>query len=170
MNNPFHGAVAPHFSLLDIEGKPLLLLRQAMLALKPAFEHYLGMSQARFIVVLLLQTEGEISQTEIQKKLGVDRSMITRLVKQMEADGLVVRRINPADNRFTLVRLSEAGITLHNEMFNRIQELENLLLRGINEDEFQCFQRSLEFIRKNAVDITADAKVQTSLLAENLFD
>jgi len=170
MNSAFRSAFPSRLTLPEAEAKPMLLLRQTVMALKPAFEQYLGISQARFILILFLHTEGEISQTQIQKGLGVDRAMITRLVKQMEAGGLVVRRIDPLDNRFTLVRLSETGVTLYNYLIKRIQELENLLLRGIDEDEFLCFQRSLEFIRNNAENITTNNNVHTRSSTQDLFE
>jgi MarR family transcriptional regulator, transcriptional regulator for hemolysin len=166
MNDRFPKTAAPHLPFPNAEGKPMLLLRQATLALKPAFEHYLGITQARFTMLLLLHAEGELSQTEIQKRLSVDRSMITRLVKQMETDQLLFRRVDPADNRFTLVRLSDMGIALDDKMIDRIQELENTLLRGIDKDDLRQLQTSLEHIRKNAEDILAEEKIQPSLAVD----
>ncbi len=105
-----------------------------------------------------------------RKRLDVDRAMITRLVKQMETDQLGFRRIDPADNRFTLVRLSDVGIELYDKMIDRIQELENLLLRGMDKDDLRHLQTSLEHIRKNAEDIMLGAKTQPYRSPENPFD
>lgn len=170
MSDSASGKCVSHPPFQDTEGKPLLLLRQAMLSLKPAFEYYLGATQTRFITILLLKTEGEISQKEIQKKMGIDRAMVTRMVKQMEAEGLVVRRINPQDNRFTLVRLSDTGAELYDKMIGKVQEMETLLLDGIDEKDLSCFRRSLEQMRKNAEGIIAGVRVQSFPFSENLLD
>lgn len=143
----------------------MLLIRQAILAIKPAFEQILGINSARMFVVMLLKTEGEISQSEIQKRMGIDRAMITRLVKQMEADGWVVRRTNPADNRYTLVQLSELGIVQHQHIMVKIEEIESLLMVGMKADEIACLERSMIRIRQNAENITNGKKVEAVSLA-----
>ncbi len=101
-----------------------------------------------------------------RKRLDVDRAMITRLVKQMETDQLGFRRIDPADNRFTFARLNDMGIALYDKVIDRIQELENLLLRGMDKDDLRCLQTSLEHIRKNAEDILAGEKNQPALVTD----
>ncbi|MCZ8520485.1 MULTISPECIES: MarR family winged helix-turn-helix transcriptional regulator [Paenibacillus] len=73
------------------------------------FERCTGVSPSRFRLLQMLYHAEEISQTALQKEVGIDHAAVTRHLKQLEADGVVTRRTNPADNRITLVRLTEQG-------------------------------------------------------------
>lgn len=52
---------------------------------------------------------GEISQKALQQEVNIDNAAITRHLKQLEANEMIVRRKNPDDNRITLVSLTEEG-------------------------------------------------------------
>jgi DNA-binding MarR family transcriptional regulator len=169
MNNPEPKAGVNGFALPGNPGRPMLLIRQTLLAIKPAFEQVLGMPPLRVIVTILLEAEGEISQAEIQKRLGVDRALITRLVKQMEADGWVLRRTSPADNRYTLVRLSEMGFDQHLRILKKIDEIETSLMGDMNEEEIACLQHGLMRIRENAEKLVQGVKIGSEFLAEDII-
>src|SRR5262249_11003881 len=69
-------------------------------------EQETGMSQTRMEILHELFHADELSQADLQQHLGVEGAVVTRIVKQLEAAGLVSRRPDPHDNRFTLVSLS----------------------------------------------------------------
>ncbi len=97
-----------------------------------------------------------MSQAEIQHRLGVDRSGVTRIVKLMEADGLVTRRPDPVDNRFTLVQLTETGRALQEEVSAKLQAAEATVLDGVSRADMLCTVRTLTRIRENAERLTTD--------------
>src|SRR5690349_10766881 len=72
-------------------------------------EQQTGMSQTRLELMHDLSHADEMSQAELQQRLGVEGAVITRIIKQLEAMGLVTRRADPQDNRYTLVSLSAEG-------------------------------------------------------------
>ncbi len=78
-------------------------------AARTVFQRRVGISEARLHVLGTLFLFGELSQAELQRRLDVDGAAVTRQVKQLEAEGLLSRRANPADNRFTLVTLTPEG-------------------------------------------------------------
>ncbi len=45
----------------------------------------------------------------LQQEVNIDNAAITRHLKQLEANEMIVRRKNPEDNRITLVSLTEEG-------------------------------------------------------------
>ena len=67
------------------------------------------MSQSRLELILQLYEVDEISQKALQQEVNIDNAAITRHLKQLEANGMIVRRKNPDDNRITLVSLTEEG-------------------------------------------------------------
>ena len=125
-------------------------IRQTIAVIKTVLGQHLGISPARVILLEQLGAREEISQAEIQRKLGVGGAVITRIIKQMEAEGLITRRPDPADNRFTLVRLTDQGQSRRDEVVGKLHMIGITLLAGINADEMRCMQASLAHIQKNA--------------------
>lgn len=75
----------------------------------PKFESCTGISQSRLVLLHELYEVEEISQRELQKKVNIDHAAVTRHLKQLEEKGMVIRRKDPKDQRFTYVSLSKEG-------------------------------------------------------------
>ena len=123
-----------------------------------AVQQCMGVSIVEHLLFMHLFTEKELSQAELQKRLGVDGAVITRLVKQLEARGLVVRRPDPADNRFTLVALTEQAYTLTEEKLARRRKLQMAMMRGISMQDVECLRDILTQIRQNAQELGSDSE------------
>jgi DNA-binding MarR family transcriptional regulator len=115
----------------------------------PVFERYVGMSKARWGILILLWRVGELSQATLQQRLRVDGAAITRQVKQLEEEGLVLRRADPQDNRFTLVDLTGVGRQLMASMAGKREAFEALVTAGISEEDIALMRRCLQQIRDN---------------------
>ena len=91
-----------------------------------AFGRVVGMHLSRFRILFLLHLLGESSPGTLLKWSAADPAALTRIMKDFEADGLLVRRPDPADARARLVALTEAGAA-------RIQQLLPLRERFISD-------------------------------------
>ncbi|MGE5263791.1 MAG: MarR family winged helix-turn-helix transcriptional regulator [Acidobacteriota bacterium] len=138
------------------EKETLAQIRLTLFTIQSAIRRYIGMSRARGILFHMMRIDQAMSQAAIQQRLGVDRSEVTRIVKQMEADGLVTRRPDPADNRFTLVQLTETGCALQEEISARLQKADARLLQGVSRADMLCTVRTLTRIRENAERLATD--------------
>jgi DNA-binding MarR family transcriptional regulator len=124
-----------------------------------AVQQCMGVSMVEHLLFTQLVAVKELSQAELQKRLGVDGAVVTRLVKQLEAKGLVVRRPDPNDNRFTLVSLTEKAYLLADEKLERRQKLAAVLMNGISNEDVECITRILAQIRQNAQDLSVEVEV-----------
>jgi MarR family transcriptional regulator for hemolysin len=113
------------------------------------FDRHVGMSQVRRQLLALLGDEHEVSHAALAKRLGVDGAAVTRLVKNLESQGAVSRRLDPDDNRFTLASLTEAGEALVADLQSAHQQYQERLLAGISQDEQEAVVRVLERVRHN---------------------
>src|SRR5215211_3368372 len=77
--------------------------------IRQSFDQHSGMSQPRRQLLILLAQAGESSHATLQQQLALDGATVTRLVKQFESAGLLNRRLDPQDNRYTLVALTASG-------------------------------------------------------------
>lgn len=89
--------------------KILYLLKGLSNQISPKFERCTGISSSRYELLHHLYEVDEVNQSTLQKVVKIDSAAITRHLKQLEADGMVVRSKVPSDNRVTLVRLTEEG-------------------------------------------------------------
>ena len=117
--------------------------------LLPHFEQYVGMTKARWQILSQLSRAGELSQAALQQLLHVDGAAITRQVKQLEEEGLIQRRADPRDNRFTLVTLSESGQQLAASMMGKRESFDALVTAGLSDQEIAVMRRCLGQIRAN---------------------
>jgi DNA-binding MarR family transcriptional regulator len=104
-------------------------------------------------LLLFLLEHGEVSHATLQRRLGVDGATVTRLVKQLEAEDAVNRRLDPTDNRFTLVSLTESGKQTAAELHEGLRQFQRRLLAGVNREEQQTVIRVLEQVCRNLESI-----------------
>lgn len=117
--------------------------------LLPPFERFMGLSRARWQIISVLSDKECLSQAQLAQLLRVDGAAITRQVKQLEEDGLVVRRADPQDNRFTLVSLSAEGRELYNNLRERRLVLEQEISAGMSKEEIEQLKRGLQHVQAN---------------------
>jgi DNA-binding MarR family transcriptional regulator len=120
-----------------------------MRAAKAALQRQVGLSAARLRLLGTLFMHRELSQAELQRRLDVDGAAVTRQVKQLEAEGLVTRRVDPDDNRFTLVTLTSDGKAQLREATQRVKMFIQDSLEGVSEEDMACMQRVMAHIRAN---------------------
>lgn len=131
----------------------LQLLAEACAEAKQAFAQHIGMSPARFQLLALLAQHGETSHAALQQQTGLDGATITRLVKQYESEGLVSRRVDPQDNRYTLASLTASGEQIVAGFNMAHQTFQASLLDGITPEEQEVVALILTRLRTNIAHI-----------------
>ncbi len=120
-----------------------------MRAAKAAFQRRVGISDARMHALGMLYRLGELSQNELQRRLDVDGAAVTRQVKQLEAEGLIARRADPLDNRFTLVTLTDAGREAVHATVSAARQFAYAALEGVSDEDLACMRRAFTRMRAN---------------------
>lgn len=72
-----------------------------------------SISLSQVFVLHELDTKTAMSQRDLADRLYLEKSTISRLVAQMEQDGLLVREPDPANRRYYRLRLTTAGRAAH---------------------------------------------------------
>lgn len=116
---------------------------------RQSFDQHTGMSQARRQLLALVSREGELSHAALRQQLALDGATITRLVKQFEAEGVLSRRLDPRDNRYTLVAVTARGKQTVSELSAAHGLFQTLLLAGITPEEQATIVRALARLRTN---------------------
>jgi DNA-binding MarR family transcriptional regulator len=94
MNQIFFGLKRAHHGVLRITRTALAKL---------------GLTAARFDLMYVVQRATDVTQREIRGELGVSAATVSRMLKSLEAIGLLRRERAFWDRRQRVVRLTEAG-------------------------------------------------------------
>jgi DNA-binding MarR family transcriptional regulator len=83
------------------------------------------------------------NQATLAQHLGLDRTVMTYLVDDLEKAGLVERRPDPADRRARQVLRTPEGEAALAEAGRRIGAVEHAVLAGLPAEDAQTFRRLL---------------------------
>ena len=118
-----------------------------------AFERHMGMTRARWAMLSLLARTGETTQAALNQQLRIDAAAVTRQAKQLEAAGLITRRNDPQDNRFTIVALTPQGRQQIEALRHRRHQFEAIVTANLTSDEAAAIRRSLDHLRANLANL-----------------
>lgn len=88
--------------------------RTVIAVYRPVLEP-LGLTHPQYLVMLALWGAEPLSVTELSRMLELDAGTLSRLLKRLEAAGLVLRDRNPTDERSLAVALTEKGRALREQ-------------------------------------------------------
>jgi DNA-binding MarR family transcriptional regulator len=133
-------------------------------ALGVVFRAYVGAAQAavaelpggpRGYQVLSAAVNAAVgSQLALAQHLGIDRTIMTYLIDDLEAAGLIERQPDPADRRARRVVATPAGTKLLVTLDRRLRTVEDHLLVGLDDNGRETFRAQLQLLAAqiNALD------------------
>jgi DNA-binding MarR family transcriptional regulator len=94
------------------------------------------------------------SQLALAQHLGIDRTVMTYLLDDLENAGLIERRADPADRRARRIVATQVGVDLLVTLDARLRDAEAHLLDPLDEQAQQLFRAQLRSLatRLNALD------------------
>src|SRR3984957_18765668 len=105
--------------------------------------------------VLSAAAQGAVgSQLALAQHLGIDRTVMTYLLDDLEAAGLIERHPDPADRRARRIVATQEGTDLLVTLDARLRDAEAHLLDPLGEEAQQLFRAQLRSLatRLNALD------------------
>ena len=102
----------PAFDPLRLENQlcfPLYACARKIVNLYTPYFKPLGITYTQYIVFMVLWAHDGVSVRELGERLYLDSGTLTPLLKKMEQAGFVRRARSEADERVTLVYLTDAG-------------------------------------------------------------
>ena len=114
----------------------LIALRRIMRAIElrsKRLEKSAGLTVPQLLVLQELATAGELSVSEIARRISLSQGTVTSIVQRMEAKGLLQKHRSGQDRRRLEVALTDKGLDklamspglLQEEFVNRFQQLES---------------------------------------------
>ena len=119
--------------------------RQWKRRLDAQFRH-LGLSQARWGVILELSRHEDATQIELARVLGIEGATLVRLLDGLEAIGLVERHPSPEDRRAKKLALTEPAKMLLEKMKTIAARNRTEILEDVPADDLRTAVRVLGLI------------------------
>jgi DNA-binding MarR family transcriptional regulator len=106
---------------------------------------------ARGYQTLAAVVEGDgPNQLALAGYLRIDRTVMTYLLDDLVAAGLVERRLDPADRRRRRIVATTQGVDTLGALQRQVREAEDALLAGLDADERELFRALLGRIARGA--------------------
>ena len=108
-----------------------------------------GLAPSHGDILVELFDGGEVSMSEISRRIARDPSTVTALVKKLVSTGLAETRKGDSDRRTTTVRLTEQGRALKGEFAEISERLRATWREGVDEEDLSATYRVLEAVQGN---------------------
>lgn len=110
----------------------------------------LNSAQGRILFALWQRGSQPISA--LAKQTALSKTTLTSMLERLEQAGHILREVNEADKRETIVSLTEKSLALR-ERYNAVSlEMLSLYYSGMPEEEITRFEASLRHILKNLTE------------------
>lgn len=115
-----------------------------------------GIDGRELAVLTLLSRSAPLSQLQVARRLGIDRTTMVALIDGLERKNLVERHPDPDDRRRNIAALTAAGHETVTEATRAADEAERRFLEPLGEDGGQRFKDDLHSLLDAIANANAD--------------
>jgi MarR family transcriptional regulator for hemolysin len=88
--------------------------------------------------------DGPVATIALAERMAVQWPSLVRTLNDLEAEGLIERRVNPADKRSRLVTITARGLAVFREVKAVLDPTRSELLAGFADEELVAAERLLD--------------------------
>jgi DNA-binding MarR family transcriptional regulator len=107
-----------------------------------------GLSPSFVAALATVERHGPLTPSRLAKIERIQRPTATRIVANLEQQGLALRESDPLDRRSFRVRLSPEGARVLKRLRSRKNAYLAKRLRGLDEDELATLERATEILER----------------------
>ena len=111
-----------------------------------------GLQLRDYIVLSALGMTPNLTQGELGKALGLDKTTLMSQLDRLERMGLIVRRSDPRDRRARIPEITGAGNAIRAKVARACDIVEAAALNSFSQDQVQAFRRILSEIIGDSQD------------------
>lgn len=129
------------------------LLKRKIHCYLPQFDNELTDSERQVIGFLYNNQDRDIFQKDVEERFVIRRSTASRMLKALEEKNFIVRKPVAGDARLKKVSLTPAAQKMQKDIIERLDDFEEILGKGISQNEIDTFFMIAERIKKNLEDV-----------------
>ncbi len=124
-----------------------------------------GITQTIGYILTYVGREGTPS-TKLAQLLGMKNSSLTRLLKKMEKDGCIYRRVSPDDKRVVKIFLTEKGVQRRKIAKKVVLDFNQKLLDKVDKEDMKTFFKVFDIIKEQVAVELGDLPAKELQTAE----
>lgn len=101
------------------------------------------------IMIYLSKTEENVYQKDLEKEFNLRKSTISGILKTMEKNEIIEKLETKEDYRSKQIILTQKGKEISREYMSKLMQMEELMQKGINEQEVEIFLKVINQIKSN---------------------
>ncbi|MGV6871932.1 MarR family winged helix-turn-helix transcriptional regulator [Pseudochelatococcus sp. B33] len=129
---PEHVKFSPDSSLPHLVS---VLANRASLVLYSMYSSRFGLSVMGWRIIAILGNHAPLSATTITEMIASDPVTVSRATAQLSKKRLIQRRIDKSDRRRQLLRLSDHGMEVYQQVLPLMYAVERAMLSGLDEED-----------------------------------
>ena len=141
--------------MADIMNSPFksisILYRKSHIWLNNSCARY-ALTAAQAVVILIVCDFEALTQDDITKRLGLDKSVIAKTVTKLEDLGFLVRTTNAKDKRTYLIQPTEKSWTVYPSVKKEIDVCFQRMTQSMTDMERAEFKRLLLLAAESTID------------------
>ncbi len=119
-----------------------------------------GITQTIGYLLTYVEREGTPS-TKLAQNLGMKNSSLTRLLKKMEKDGCIFRRVDEKDKRVVRIFLTNKGVQRRKIAKKTVLDFNEKLSKQISDEDIKTFFKVFDIIKKQvSLELNEQSKVE----------
>jgi DNA-binding MarR family transcriptional regulator len=130
-------------------GKEISYIARSLNRYLDAKTRHLNLSSATVPFLAYLCMHDGVYQDEMAADLHFDKSSVTRAITALEKRGYVNRLVDPRIKRRNLITVTEAGLSLKDELIQILSQTTERLFAGFSPEEREVYFQSTEKINQN---------------------
>lgn len=109
----------------------------------------IGYTQGLIMVYLMKHSDERIYQKDLEDVLHIRKSSITEHINILEEKNLIVRVCDDDDKRKRYLKPTRKAMGINKAIIETVKSLNDRMIKGIDEDELECFFRVLDKMKGN---------------------
>lgn len=150
-NNLQLDIATPEAGSSDLEHLVGYNLKRAYVAVQTDFREAFGqdgLAPRVFSALSLINEHPNITQSELARRLGIERSGLVAIVDELEGRGYLARTSVPGDRRVQALVPTEAGRSAYADAVTTVRAHEDRMFSVLSAEERQTLLRLLKKIRQ----------------------
>ena len=112
-----------------------------------------GLGFPEQVILMHLASRGSSNQETIASWLDIDKGAVAKTIAKLEAKGLVIREVNPANKREKLVTLQPGAQEVIGSMRSSYKNLEEQMFAGLTDEQKSAMFDAIAIVARNVSEM-----------------
>ena len=112
-----------------------------------------AISMPEWRIMMILAEYPDVSADEVCRRTKIEKSVVSRAVARLLKRHFINRKIDEDDRRRSILRLSETGLSVYDEVMPIARDYEAKLLADLTAEEMETFNAMIDKLLEKAARI-----------------